>query len=77
MNTKPSHRKRPQRPSNRLPKNLYAVLAGDEASLHATIGSICRKIGSGSHATKEAARGTNGTLGKRLESRNLPFEGKP
>ena len=73
----PSHRKHPPRPSNRLPKNLYAVLDGDLSSLRATVGDLSRKIGSGSHATEVVARGTKGTSGKRLESQNLPFEGKP
>ena len=76
----PSHCKRPKRPprpSNRLPKNIYAVLDGDLSSLRATVGDLSRQIGSGSHATKEAARGAKGTEGKRLESQNLPFEGKP
>ena len=73
MPTKPSHRKRPPRPSNRLPKNLYAVLGGDLSSLRATVGDLSRQIGSGSHATKEAARGAKGASGKRLESTNLPF----
>ena len=77
MPTKPSHRKRPPRTSNRLPKNIYAVLDGDLSSLRATVGDLSRQIGPGSHATKEAARGTKGTEGKRLESQNLPFEGKP
>jgi len=74
MSTKPS---RQPRPSNRLPKNLYAVLDGDLSSLHATVGDLSRQIGSGRHATKKAARGAKGTAGKRLESQNLPFEGKP
>lgn len=73
----PSHRKHPPRPSNRLPKNLYAVLDGDLSSLRATVGDLSRQIGSGSHATEVVARGTKGTSGKRLESQNLPFEGKP
>lgn len=77
MPTKPGHRKRPPRPSNRLPKNLYAVLDGDISSLHATIGDLSRQIGSERHATNEAARGAKGTSGKRPESQNLPFEGKP
>ena len=74
MPTKPSHRKRP---SNRLPKNLYAVLAGDLSSLRPLKGSLIRQIGSGSHATEVGARGAKGTSEKRLESQNLPFEGKP
>lgn len=73
MPTKPSHRKRP---SNRLPKNLYAVLAGDLSSLRPLKGSLIRQIGSGRHATKEAARGDKGTSGKRLESQNLPLGDK-
>ncbi len=77
MPTKPSHRKRPPRPSNRLPKNLYAVLGGDLSSLRATVGDLSRQIGSGSNATEVGARGTKGTSVKRLESHNLPFEGKP
>ncbi len=77
MPTKPTHRKRPKRPSNRLPKNLYAVLAGDLSSLRPIKGPLSRQIGSGSHATNEAARGAKGTSGKRLESQNLPFGGKP
>ena len=72
-----SHRKRPPRRSNRLPKNLYAVLDGDLSSLRATVGDLSRQIGSGSHATQEAARGAKGTEGKRPESLNLPFEEKP
>lgn len=68
---------RRKRPSDRLPKNLYAVLDGDLSSLHATIGSISRQIGSLGHATEEGARGAKGTSVKRLESQNLPFEGKP
>ena len=77
MNTKSGYRKRPPRRSNRLPKNLYAVLDGDLSSLRATVGDLSRQIGSGSHATEVVARGTKGTSGKRLESQNLPFEGKP
>ena len=67
-----THRKRPPRPSNKLPKNIFAVLAGDMSSLRATVGDLSRQIGSGSHATKEAARGAKGTSGKRPESQNLP-----
>lgn len=76
----PSHCKRPKRPprtSNRLPKNIYAVLGGDLSSLRATVGDLSHKIGSGSHATEGGARVDKGRKGKRLESQNLPFEGKP
>lgn len=77
MPTKPGHRKRPKRTSNRLPKNIYAVLDGDLSSLRATVGDLSRKIGSGSHATKEAARGAKGTSGKRLICRVESQTGKP
>lgn len=73
----PRRHKHPPRPSNRLPKNIYAVLDGDLSSLHYSVGDLRRQIGSGSHATEGAARGAKGTTGKRLESQNLPFEGKP